>query len=321
MQEISIYLNTKSATSQHFNWKEGLKEVLFRSHLNFRTPTDLNQLRQELELDKSRGIDSIISIGGDGTVNTIIQEIAGTNLNLYVAPGGTANDLACELNSKRIMKELSHVVRSKNIKKMDLININGRLMATNGGLGFASNVAGKVNDLRAKFPAFKRLMGVTGRTIYPFMAASEFLGTTYKRYDFYIESDEYTGRVTSPLIMINNQTTLGQTFQVAPLTKNDDGKFNVTILKHDNRAKLANCMIRLAQGGDPSHDKNIISFETSRIVITNLSDETLKFFGDGEIFEHNNNTGRFDINILKESLNVYYNNLDPYSKGMEVHLL
>lgn len=321
MQEISIYLNTKSATSQHFNWKEGLQEVLFRSQLNFRSPSNLEELRADLRLDKSKGIDSIISIGGDGTVNTIIQEIADSDLNLYVAPGGTANDLASELNSKRIMKELSHVVRSKNIKKMDLINVNGRYMATNGGLGLASNVAAKVNDLRAKFPTFKRLMGVTGRSIYPFMAASEFLGLTYKRYDFHIESEEFTGRVRSPLVMINNQTKIGQTFEVAPFTKNDDGKFNVTILKHDSRAKLANCMIRLAQGADPTLDKNILSFETSRVVITNLSDEGLKFFGDGEIFENKNNSGRFEIGILNKGLNVYYNNLDPYSKGMEVNLL
>lgn len=320
MQEISIYINAKSSTSDRFDWQKGLEEVLFRSQLNFRSPTTIAELEEGLESDARSGVDSIISIGGDGTVNTMIQKLAGTNLNLYVAPGGTANDLASELNSKRVMKELSHVVRAKNTKKMDLININGRYMATNGGIGFAANVAEKINDLRKKFPAFKRLMGVTGRAIYPFMAASEFLSINYKIYEFYIESEQFTGKVRSPLIMVNNQKTIGQTFEVAPQTKNDDGSFNVTILTHNNRAKLANCMIRLASGADPALDPNIITFETKKMNITNLTDEKLSFFGDGEVFDNEKNTSHFEISVLEKGLNVFYNDLDPYAQGMEVHL-
>ena len=36
-------------------------------------------------------------------------------------------------------------------KKIDLININGTFMATNGGLGFAAEVAEEINEARQKW--------------------------------------------------------------------------------------------------------------------------------------------------------------------------
>ena len=40
------------------------------------------------------GFERIISVGGDGTVNEIINGIAGTNVQIGILPFGTGNDLA-----------------------------------------------------------------------------------------------------------------------------------------------------------------------------------------------------------------------------------
>jgi YegS/Rv2252/BmrU family lipid kinase len=45
----------------------------------------------------SRGCDSIIVCGGDGTVHEVIQNLVGTNVALGVIPFGTANALAADL--------------------------------------------------------------------------------------------------------------------------------------------------------------------------------------------------------------------------------
>lgn len=322
MSAISVYINKASSNASQIHWEESLRRVLFRSDLNFKYTRTVSELINEIEKDKLNGVDTIISVGGDGTVHTLIQNLVYSDINLLIAPGGTANDLACELNVGKKIKEITYLLRNKKKKKIDLISVNRRFMATNGGIGLASHVVSKINDLRVKYPLFKSLMGKTGRTIYPFMATTELFSSSFHLYDFYIESKEFTGKVQAPLIMVNNQKKFGQSFEIAPYTKNDDGLFNITIFKHKNRLQFAQAMLRFSQGQDSVFDSNIISFETSSAVITNLTkDRDLNFFGDGEVFHKESSEQYWEINNLKKALTVYGGEeICPYATGMEVDL-
>jgi diacylglycerol kinase family enzyme len=44
-----------------------------------------------------QGADLVLVLGGDGTVNEVVQGLIGSNVPLGVLPGGTANVLAMEL--------------------------------------------------------------------------------------------------------------------------------------------------------------------------------------------------------------------------------
>ena len=44
-----------------------------------------------------QGADLVLVLGGDGTVNEVVQGLAHSNIPLGVLPGGTANVLAMEL--------------------------------------------------------------------------------------------------------------------------------------------------------------------------------------------------------------------------------
>lgn len=302
MQNISVYLN-KHASNSDNDWKTRINSALFRSSIDYKNPQDLNELYQNLDRDVENKVDAVMSVGGDGTVNTIIQRLAGTEVGLLVVPGGTANDFAQSLGSSQNIKKISQTIRQNVRKKIDLISINGKFMATNGGIGFASEVAEEINNLRKEFPTFKNFMKVSGKNIYSLFLAKKLLSKNISSYKFRVQTENFNEIVYSSLVLINNQPILGGTFNVAPHTSHNDGKFNLTIFKHTNRIELIQCLIRILNNDFPYDDKNILSFEVDHAKLELLdADQSIPFFGDGEILDHSK---VWDIKLYRDFLTVF----------------
>lgn len=285
MQNISVYLNHAASNGSH-DWQGMINNALFRSTIDYPESKTIEELHSNLERDVANKVDAVLSVGGDGTVHSIIQKLAGTDIGLLVVPGGTANDFARVMGSSSNIKKIAQTIRLDTRKKIDLIQINGTFMATNGGLGFAADVAKEINELRKAYPQFNKFMKFSGKNIYSLFLAKKMLNKEISNYKFKIESDVFNETLYSSLILINNQPVLGGSFEVAPQTNHQDGTFNVTILKHENRLELINCLLKILGGNYPKDDKNLISFETSEAKIELLdSNHDLSFFGDGEIFK------------------------------------
>ena len=301
MQNISVYLNQR-ASNGSFDWQGQINKALFRSHIEYQSPKNLEELYQQLELDVINKVDAVLSVGGDGTINTIIQRLAGTDISLFAVPGGTANDFARGLGSSTNIKRITQTIRQNVIKKIDLISINGRYMATNGGLGLAADVANEINELRLSYPQFKKIMKWSGKSVYSIFLAKKLLNREIKNYKFKIQAVEFSDTILSPLILINNQPALGGDFTVAPNTGHMDGTVNITIFKHQNRIELIQCILKIFNGNYPFTDKNLISFETSAAKIDLIDDHRISFFGDGEIFDPNTS---WDIKCHPNFLSVF----------------
>lgn len=301
MSKIAVYMNQRASHCSFKFWQERIYRSLFRSEILYRTPHNLEELYRVLREDIATGVDTIVSVGGDGTVNTLIQELAGKDdISLLVVPGGTANDLASELGHKAGVDEVIRCIRERETNAIDLLKINGRYMATNGGVGFGGDVAKRINELRQKTPSFKRLMNFTGKSIYSFFVASELLTGSYERFNVEVESNEISGRFESCALWINNQAKIADTFNLAPNTRNDDGKFNLVLLTHPTRALLINCFVTILRGKYPINDPYFISVETSHAKLK--FEKAMDFFGDGEVFEA---AKEFDIEVAHRSLNVF----------------
>jgi diacylglycerol kinase (ATP) len=317
MAKISIYFNDASSRAMSSTLGSKLENYLYRHDVKFNSPNSIEELHSTLQNDVNDDYEYIFSVGGDGTANTILQNIQGTKTKLMVIPTGTANDFATELgielNVERIMKIFLH----KTYQNIDVLKINDKFMLSNGGLGITSNVAKKINLDRKRLPGFKKLMKLTGSKIYPLYFAKELLGD-FKRYQFHIESKDFPfldKKIEASIVMINNQPRIGGNFLIAPETKNNDGKFNITILTHTDRLKLINATLMMMKGDYPKNDPEIISFETDFADITVLNDE-LTFFGDGEILTRGKS---FIIKNIPNSLNVCsYDNQMIYCNSFDL---
>lgn len=304
MNEISIYLNPRAGQGANDYWRKSIQRGLFRSSLLFRTPADLIELRENLKNDIERQVRAVVSVGGDGTVNTLIQDLAHTNVGLLAIPGGTANDLAGELGTKGNIRRVIQMIRLGELKRIDLIKINGRYMATNGGLGMGAEIASSINELRVKFKSFKKFMQLGGKSVYSMFVAKELMGLRLNRYKFKVESRDMNWEGETPILLINNQPYIAGRLPVAPNTSNEDGKFNVTIFTHKSRTKLLGCFYKLLQG-EVINDPELVTFETDKATITHFGPKHLTFFGDGELFTKESTSQVFEIESAKLALNVY----------------
>ena len=302
MKNISVYLNLKASNGSH-DWKGVINNSLFRGQILYPITHSIEEMHESLDRDIKNNVDAVLSVGGDGTVHSIIQKLAGTDIGLLVVPGGTANDFSRVMGTNTNIKIITQAIKLNTRKKIDLITINGRFMATNGGLGFASDVAFDIDELRKTYPHFKKLMKFLGKNIYNLFVAKKMLKKEILSYKFKIVSKDFNEVVNSPLILINNQPILAGSFEVAPNTNNQDGTFNVMILKHQNRLELISCLLKILNGNFPYDDKNIISFETKEVNIDLLDAESkISFFGDGEIFDK---ASSWNVKCIPAALNVF----------------
>ena len=101
MAKISIYLSKSSSSEEVLTYKKYLKESLFRHDLTFHRPSSLDEINESLSKElKSKSVDYVFAMGGDGTIHQFIQMMCGAEVPLLIIPTGTANDLSIRVVSK-----------------------------------------------------------------------------------------------------------------------------------------------------------------------------------------------------------------------------
>lgn len=305
MSNISVYLNSKASGASHSFSIEELQKYFFRHQLRINRPGSLEEMIELVKRDRKNKVECIFSIGGDGTCHTIAQHLVGSETKLMVLPGGTANDFADEIGTNGALKKLAHLFHAQSTKRVDIINVNGKYLMSNGGIGIAQEVATLVNQYRKSSDVFQTFLKTSGKHAYQAVFAKHFLTSAFNLHNVYMESPDFPlldRKITSPLILINNQPKLAGSLNVAPETSNTDGKFNVTIFTHTNRFDFLKTAAVFLAGGYPVEDKKIIRFETDSLKMISISEKPLTFFGDGEIWEP---SMELDISIIPQSLEVF----------------
>ena len=86
---------------------------------------------------QAKGYDGVAAVGGDGTVNEVINGLGAHGLPLIVIPQGTGNVLAKELRASRKVMDYVDAVRQWRIAQRDLGRMqDGRLFSCFVGAGF-----------------------------------------------------------------------------------------------------------------------------------------------------------------------------------------
>ncbi len=236
----------------------------------------------------------LIAAGGDGTVNLCIQAMREDDL-LAVLPLGAANDLFRSLGRT---SGLSH--------RVDRIRLNDQAFCTTGGFGIPSTIAQRVNRLRQS--RVEQLSRKMGSHIYALVAVDLILRGSNPAQWVEIEwEDADSGnterlRLQTNTLFVTNQATFGGSLGVVSESVNNDGHFEILILKSRSRWRDLVIMGRIAVAADQrERDCHILRAQSARITTT----EPMPFFGDGEILA---TSRHFELEIAPGVLNLL--NLD-----------
>ena len=164
------------------------------------------------------GIDIVVAIGGDGTINETARSLIHSNTALGIIPCGSGNGLARHLRIPMDPKAAIDILNENNQIQMDYGKINNIPFFCTCGVGFDAFVSLKFAD-----------SGKRGLLTYLENTLHESL--TYQPETYEIENEEGTVRYKAFLIACGNASQYGNNAYITPQASLTDGLMDVTILE------------------------------------------------------------------------------------------
>lgn len=164
------------------------------------------------------GIDIVVAIGGDGTINETARSLIHTNTALGIIPCGSGNGLARHLRIPMDPKAAIDILNENYQIQMDYGKINNIPFFCTCGVGFDAFVSLKFAD-----------SGKRGLLTYLENTLHESL--TYQPETYEIENEEGTVRHKAFLIACGNASQYGNNAYITPQASLTDGLMDVTILE------------------------------------------------------------------------------------------
>lgn len=195
---------------------------------------------------RDEGFDTIVAVGGDGTVSEVVSGIADgpDGVVLGIVPCGTGNDLcrtlAIPLDAKGAMTALA----DRAIRRIDVMQASFSDRPTLWGVNMAvGGVAGELGD--RVDPDLKRRWGPLAYVAEGIKAALEEVPT----YELRIDAD---GKAieTGPLIavIVGNGRTCGGGRHASPRSDLEDGLLDLVLVQRGSVLDMADIMARLFTG-------------------------------------------------------------------------
>ena len=245
-----------------------------------------------------KNINTIVAVGGDGTVNEVLNGMVGTDVVLGIIPTGTANDLASYFCLPRNIEAACDVILRRHVHQTDLIRVNKRYYITAGGVGFPSLVAGIANEMKSRSRTGRFLSKLLSTKLYILAVLIAILRSNYHHL-IKISQNGHMINYDVLSLMINNQPFLGKNFLMAPGAINDDGMFDVCLIVNANSRLYTLWLLLKVLTGRHIHSPLVRIWRTDALSIETLN--PVPFLNDGELLQKSK---KFNIGMVPKSLNI-----------------
>jgi diacylglycerol kinase (ATP) len=212
--------------------------------------------------------DIVVAVGGDGTINEVLNGLIGTDTIFGIIPAGTGNGIAREFGLPFNPKEACKTILSGHIKWMDVGNADGRYFMGFAGTGFDAMIARFAGELRGPF-----------RGIWVYFYAGLMLFHRYKPQLLRIKIDSELVEVRPLIVAIANTKRYGGRALIAPDATPDDGLFDICIIKSMGALPLIRHLPKLFNGKHVNLSYVKI-YKGENVTIQ--ADEPIPFHIDGE---------------------------------------
>ncbi len=185
--------------------------------------------------------DVVIGAGGDGTINEVMEGLAGTSVALGVLPWGTGNVFAAELGIPAHLRGQCRVLRRNRRMLMDV----GRL-ETGGRIRYFLLM------FSAGFDAYA-LRRADKDNLKPFLGPVAYAAAAFRsvwRYHFPEITVEFPdgSQEKGAFVLISNTRLYGRIFSFAPAAVPTDGQLDVTILRDRTRWRTLGFLLKALWG-------------------------------------------------------------------------
>lgn len=235
-----------------------------------------------------QGIDIVVAVGGDGTVNEVGRALVNTKTAMGILPCGSGNGLARHLNLPMNLKKCIDILNDCDIHTLDYGLINRHPFFCTCGMGFDAFISMKFAEA-----------GKRGPITYMQKILEE--GLSYQPETYEIEDEEGTRRYKAFLVSAANASQYGNNAYIAPQASMSDGLLDIIIMEPFDLIEAPQVAIELF---NKTLDKNlkIKTFRASHIHIHRKSEGIIHYDGDPVMADAD-----VDISIVPKGINIIVN--------------
>ena len=190
-----------------------------------------------------RGVDVVVAVGGDGTLNEVVNGLDGYDVPLGVLPLGTANDFARQAGIPADADHAMDVILQRKPVRIDTASLNGRrfLNVSTGGVGAEataetpSQIKHAIGELAYAISGLRKL------------AEMEPVHATFRSGGFVLECNFL-------LFAVGSTRATGGGRLVTPHASTTDGLLDLCVVEEMPRREFARTMLRLGRGEHVGED-------------------------------------------------------------------
>ena len=214
----------------------------------------------------TKGVDIVVAVGGDGTVNEVARSLVHTQTALAISPCGSGNGLARHLCLPMDMKKAISIINDCRIEAFDYGIINNLPFFCTCGMGFDAFISLKFAEA-----------GKRGPITYVENVLKE--GLKYQPETYEIEDETGAVHHKAFLIACANASQYGNNAYIAPKASMMDGVMDVIIMEPFSALEAPQIAIDLF---NKTLDKNskIKTFQAKKIHIHREKPGAIHFDGD-----------------------------------------
>lgn len=229
------------------------------------------------KIERQQSIQAVCVIGGDGTISSVLQELAGTQIPLAIFPTGSGNDTARMFQLTNDSALFIDKIDTSEIVEVDLLQVNERIGVTIAGVGIDTAIGEHVNHSFYKSIFNKLKIGSFSYILSAIRVALSFLP-----FQSTITINGHARTLNNTwLIACGNTTSYGGGLIVCPTANPTDGQLAITIFHSLPRLKAIWRIFPTLLRGKPIEKPGITYTTGTNVMIT--TDRPISAILDGEV--------------------------------------
>jgi len=289
------------------DWPQ-IKQAIESEHIEFDfVITEHPRHAIELVRDNitEKGYHNIISVGGDGTNNEVIngiftqQRFPTETINMGIIPIGTGNDWRRSFGYTLDYQKNARILKQKNLFAHDIGKVTYynhgdpqvRYFLNAAGTGLDEAVCNSTNAMKQQ--------GKGGAARYMLSVAKCLFKYNCVHVKLQIDGQwVFDDEVLS--LSVGNCRFNGGGMMMMPTAIPNDGQFDITVIRKVGLPKLAANITKVYDGTFISKIKEISTFRGQRIHIVSIPEHSLNLETEGESLTNS----PFDFEMLQQSINM-----------------
>ncbi len=219
-RKIYFIINPISGTQKKVNLSEKIEQYIDKEQFEYDVfYTEYQHHAREIcENAVRNNVNIVVAVGGDGTINEVVNGIHGSEVLLGIIPYGSGNGLARHLKIPFNLRDSIELINKGNFQKIDTISINNKIFVNVAGIGFDAMVAKKFSKSNKR-----------GFLSYFKIVTTEYNYYRPKKYRLIIDGQQIITKAL--MIVFANSDQFGYNTTIAPDAKIDDGLMDICIVK------------------------------------------------------------------------------------------